>query len=83
MLAPDYLAAWEALRVPTVLLRASRGMFGQEPGLVGDEVVAEAVRRRPDITIETVPEANHYTLVLVERFAAEVARLIEATDGDG
>jgi pimeloyl-ACP methyl ester carboxylesterase len=83
VLAPDYLAAWEALRVPTVLLRASRGMFGQEPGLISDEVVAEALRRRPDITIETVPEANHYTLVLVDRFAAEVARLIEATDGDG
>ena len=30
-----------------------------------------------------MPEANHYTLVLVDRFAAEVARLIEATDGDG
>ena len=68
---------------PTVLLRAPLGMFGQAPGMISDEIVAEAARRRPDIPIVTVPEANHYTLVLVDRFAAEVARLIEATDGDG
>jgi lipase len=62
VLAEDYRAAWDALRVPTVPLRAPRGMFGQAPGLLSDEAVAEAARRRPDITIETVGEANHYTL---------------------
>ena len=78
VLAADYRAAWDALRVPTVLLRAPRGMFGQAPGLIADEVVADAARRRPDITIETVAEANHYTIVLAERFAAQVAHHIEA-----
>ena len=78
VLAADYRAAWDALRVPTVLLRAPRGMFGQAPGLITDDVVAEAARRRPDITIETVADANHYTIVLAERFAARVARHIEA-----
>ena len=29
VLAEDYLAAWDALKVPTVLLCAPRGMFGQ------------------------------------------------------
>ncbi len=77
VLAADYLAAWDALRVPTVLLRAPRGMFGQAPGLLGDDAVAEAARRRPDTTIETVAEANHYTIVLADRFAAEIARHIE------
>jgi hypothetical protein len=38
--------------------------------------IEEAVRRRPDITIETV--ANHYPIVLTDRFAAQVARHIEA-----
>ena len=78
VLAADYLAAWDALRVPTVLLRAPRGMFGQAPGLLADEAVAEAARRRPDITIETVADANHYTIVLADRFAARIARHIEA-----
>ena len=31
VLAADFLAAWDALRVPTVLLRAPLGMFGQAP----------------------------------------------------
>lgn len=77
VLAAEFLAAWAALRVPTVLLRASLGMFGQAPGIISDEIVAEAARRRPDIPIVTVPEANHYTLVLADRFAAEVARQIQ------
>lgn len=80
VLSDDYLAAWEALRVPTVVLRAPRGMFGQVPGLIADEVAAEAARRRPDIPIETVADANHYTIVLADRFAAEVARRIEAAE---
>jgi pimeloyl-ACP methyl ester carboxylesterase len=78
VLAADFLAAWDALSVPTVLLRAPLGMFGQSPGLIADEVVAEAARRRPDIPIETVADANHYTIVLAERFAARVAHHIEA-----
>ena len=80
VLAEDFLAAWDALDVPTVLLRAPLGMFGQAPGLIADEAVEEAARRRPDITIETVAEANHYTIVLADRFAARIARHIEAGD---
>jgi lipase len=80
VLTADYLAAWQALRVPTVLLRAPRGMFGQVPGLITDDVAANAARRRPDITIETVDAANHYTIVLADRFAAQIAHHIEAAD---
>ena len=65
--------------MPTVLLRAPRGMFGQAPGLIADES-SPADRRRPDITIETVAAANHYTIVLADRFAAQVAHHIEAAD---
>jgi len=78
VLGAEFLAAWDALRVPTVVLRAPLGMFGQAPGLIADEIVAEAGRRRPDIPIETVAEANHYTIVLSERFADRVAHHIEA-----
>jgi pimeloyl-ACP methyl ester carboxylesterase len=69
-------AAWEALSVPTVLLTAPKGMFGQPPGLLGAETVADARRRRPDIPVETVPEANHYSVLLDPRYAATVARRI-------
>jgi pimeloyl-ACP methyl ester carboxylesterase len=78
VLGADFLAAWDALRVPTVVLRAPLGMFGQAPGLIAEEIVAEAQRRRPDFVVETVAEANHYTIVLAERFAARVAHHIEA-----
>jgi pimeloyl-ACP methyl ester carboxylesterase len=78
VLAPDFLAAWNALRVPTVLVRAPLGMFGRAPGLLSEEMVAEAARHRPDIPIETLADANHYTIVLAERFAAHVAHHIEA-----
>jgi hypothetical protein len=43
-------------------------------------VAADAARRRPDITIETVDAANHYTIVLADRFAAQIAHHIEAAD---
>jgi len=72
----DFHTAWDALTVPTVLLRAPLGMFGQAPALLGENAVAQATRRRPDIEIETVAESNHYTIVLDERFAAAVARRI-------
>jgi len=78
VLGPDFLAAWDALQVPTAVLRAPLGMFGQAPGLIADEVVAEATRRRPEFVVETVAEANHYTIVLADRFAARVAHHIEA-----
>jgi len=77
ILGAEYLTAWDALRVPTVLLRAPRGMFGQVPGIIADDVAADATRRRPDIAIETLAEANHYTIVLADRFAAQIARHIE------
>jgi pimeloyl-ACP methyl ester carboxylesterase len=78
VLGEEYRGAWAALTVPTVVLRAPLGMFGQAPGLLSEESVADAARTRPDIPIETVADANHYTIILADRFAAEIARHIEA-----
>jgi pimeloyl-ACP methyl ester carboxylesterase len=78
VLTSDFLAAWDALRVPTVVLRATLGMFGQVPGLITDEIAADAARRRPDFVVETVADANHYTILFADRFAARVAHHIEA-----
>jgi pimeloyl-ACP methyl ester carboxylesterase len=72
----DFAAAWDALSLPTLLLMAPNGMFGQPPGLLPADSVADARRRRPDIAVEIVPEANHYTLALNPSYAATVARRI-------
>jgi lipase len=78
VLGAEFLAAWDALRVPTAVLRASLGMFGQPPALISDEIAAEATRRRPDFVVETVDGSNHYTILFAERFAARVAHHVEA-----
>ena len=72
----DFAAAWDALSLPTLLIMAPKGMFGQPPGLLAADAVADARRRRPDIPVETVPDANHYSLSLDPRYAATVARRI-------
>jgi len=40
------------------------------------QAVADAHRRRPDIPVETIAEANHSTLLLDPRYATTVARRI-------
>jgi hypothetical protein len=72
----DFAAAWDTLSLPTLLLMAAKGMFGQPPGLLAADAVADARLRRPDIPVETVADANHYTLLLDPRYAATAARRI-------
>jgi pimeloyl-ACP methyl ester carboxylesterase len=74
--AADFAAAWDALAIPTLLVLAPKGLFGQPPGLLSVEAVADAHRRRPDIPVETVTDANHYTLSLDPRYATTIARRI-------
>jgi pimeloyl-ACP methyl ester carboxylesterase len=73
--AADFATAWEALSLPTLLVTAPKGLFGQAPGLL-DAALADARQRRPDIPVETVPDANHYTLLLDPRYAATAAHRI-------
>ena len=77
--------SWEASSTSTNARPETAGqgpatVFWNPTGLITDNVAADAARRRPDITIETVPGANHYTIVLVDRFAAQIAHHIEAAD---
>jgi lipase len=76
--AGEFGAAWDALTVPAVLLRAPLGLMGQPPGMLGEDAVADARRRRPDIPVETLDGANHYTIVFADRFAARVAEAAAA-----
>jgi pimeloyl-ACP methyl ester carboxylesterase len=74
--AADFAAAWMTLAIPTLLVLAPKGMFGQPPGLLSDAAVADARRRRPDIPVETVADANHYTLLFDPRHATTIAHRI-------
>jgi pimeloyl-ACP methyl ester carboxylesterase len=74
--AADFAAAWETLAVPTLVALAPKGMFGQPPGLLPAKAVADARRRRPDIPVETIADANHSTLMLDPRYATTLARRI-------
>jgi pimeloyl-ACP methyl ester carboxylesterase len=72
----DFAAAWDTLSLPTLLLMAAKGIFGQPPGLLAADAVADARRSRPDIPVETIADANHYTLLLDPPYAATAARRI-------
>lgn len=69
--------AWDTLSVPTLLMLAPKGMFGQAPGILPEQVVAHALQRRPDVAMETLTEANHYTIAFDQQYAATIARRID------
>ena len=62
-----------ALRCPVHLLRATRNLLNQPPGLIPDEVVAGWRGRVPLLSDEVVDDTNHYTLMLGERGANVIA----------
>jgi lipase len=49
-------------------------MFGQPPGLFPAELCEMWAAQVPRLTMETVPGANHYTILLDPGHAATVAR---------
>jgi pimeloyl-ACP methyl ester carboxylesterase len=69
-------AALRGLARPARLLTAAAGMFGQPPGLLPAELCETWAAQVPALTMETVPGANHYTILLDPRHAATVARCL-------
>jgi pimeloyl-ACP methyl ester carboxylesterase len=49
---------------PVRLLRAPRGLLDDDRPLISDDVLAEFAAARPDAHVETVPDTNHYTILL-------------------
>jgi pimeloyl-ACP methyl ester carboxylesterase len=72
-------AALRALARPVRLVTAPSGMFGQPPGMLPPEICAYWTAQAPMLTAETVPGANHYTLLLDPAYAATVARRLTET----
>lgn len=70
--------ALSRLTKPTPLLTAPAGMFGAPPGLLPPEVIAAWHERVPALRPQTVPGANHYTILFEREAAAAVSQAIRA-----
>jgi lipase len=68
--------ALRGLRLPTTLLVAPLGMFGQAPGLLPAAAVAAYDEAVEALTTETVPDANHYTILFDPAAARRVAAAV-------
>jgi lipase len=66
------------LTKPTPLLTAPAGMFGAPPGLLPSELIATWRERVPALRPQTVPGANHYTILFEREAAATVSQAIRA-----
>ncbi|GAB3663798.1 hypothetical protein GCM10027596_27400 [Nocardioides korecus] len=69
----------DALRgstLPTHLLVAPLGMFGQAPGLLPAEAVTAYDEELAHLTAETVPDVNHYTILFDRTAAARIAEVL-------
>ncbi|HEY5985102.1 MAG TPA: alpha/beta hydrolase, partial [Streptosporangiaceae bacterium] len=70
----DFGTALRELSASARLLRAPAGIFGQPPGLLPEELCRAWLEQAPNLTVETLAGANHYTLVLDPAHAATVAQ---------
>lgn len=64
-------------------LLVDKGLFGEEPGLYSPDQRAFWAASVPGLVMETVPELNHYTLVLRPDGAERVAEAVRAVQIDG
>jgi pimeloyl-ACP methyl ester carboxylesterase len=67
------------VRVPVRLMRAERGLFDDDP-LIPLPELQEFLRHNPHVSVEMVPDVNHYTMVMgagdgPSRVAATLAEL--------
>lgn len=76
VLGDELDTALRRLRVPTHLLCAPLGMFGEAPGLLPAAAVTSYADEVDLLTVETVPDVNHYTILFDPAAAARVAAVI-------
>ena len=68
---------------PIPLLRAPAGMFGEPPGMLGDELAAHWRSRLPNLAITTVPATNHYTILFAPAATEQIAAVMTHVGGRG
>jgi pimeloyl-ACP methyl ester carboxylesterase len=77
MLSPDLIPqALRSVRCPIHFIGAQRGLLNQPAPLIPDEVVRDWQSELPGLRADVVENVNHYTLIIGERGAAEVARAV-------
>jgi pimeloyl-ACP methyl ester carboxylesterase len=75
---PDTADVLGGFSGPARLLVVSRGLLDQPPGLYPEEELARWRSRLPWLTIDEVPQLNHYTIMLHPSGAARVAATVGA-----
>jgi pimeloyl-ACP methyl ester carboxylesterase len=66
-----------ALPPGTVFLRAPFDLFGAPGGLYPPELMAKHAASFPSLDVRDVPDVNHYTLLLSEQGASQVAAILD------
>ena len=69
----------ENLKEEVLLLRAVRGLQNEETPLYPESILNVTLRKYPQIKVITVPDTNHYSILISQRGAAECANLIYTT----
>jgi pimeloyl-ACP methyl ester carboxylesterase len=62
------------LQIPALLLYAPNGMLGQEGGLMAQPVVDHWAATAPLLSVELVPDSNHYTILMTGAAAGILAQ---------
>jgi len=75
---PDTADVLGGFSGPARLLVVSRGLLDQPPGLYPKEELARWRTRLPSLTIDEVPQLNHYTIMLHPSGASRVAATVRA-----
>lgn len=72
-----YLAALTGLTLPIDFLRAPRGLLDEPDALYSPVVVSEFAALIPSLTVHAIDDVNHYTIILSEHGAAQVAAIVQ------
>ncbi|MGH3494558.1 MAG: hypothetical protein ACRDQ1_15170, partial [Sciscionella sp.] len=72
----DVERALKRFTQPVVLVRAPRGIFDQVPPLYPDSMADARRNTVPRLTEHLVSDVNHYTILLTDPGAAEVATVL-------
>jgi lipase len=73
---PDTADVLGSFSGPVRLLAMSRGLLDQPPGLYPAEELVRWRSRLPALTIDEIPQLNHYTIMLDPSGAAQVAAAV-------
>ncbi len=79
---PEVIAdSLASLTCPLHLIRATRGLLNEPTPLLPEPLVDSWLERLPQLTVETVDDTNHYTLMFGERGAERIVQAVHAIAG--